>query len=449
MNDSSRITRRRLLATAAAAAPAAYLSAPFVRRAHAAGTLSIGFWDHWVPGANDAAVALVNEWSEAEGVPVSIDFITSQGNKLLLTQAAEAQAKAGHDVLSFGTWYLPQYRDQLEPMDDVVDGLRAKYGEVNDTVRYLGYVDGFWSGMPFTAGSQMKGPCSRIDLLKRHAGIDIQAMYPAGAAPQDDDWTMETFLEAAKACHAGGNPFGIGLGSTSDSVDSIGAFFNAFGGQLVTESGDIVVAESDGVKAALDYLRQLGPLLAPDAPAWDDASNNKWLVSGNGSMIWNPPSAWAVAVRDAPELARNLWTHGAPAGPAGRYSPFLPYFLGVWRFSPMKDEAKSLLTFLGQESSAKALVEASSGYDIPAFEKLTKFDTWAKVGPPPGTLYHYPDPHGTMTLSISGAPAPHNIAQQIFTQGVMTKMVVRQMEGESLDRTLGWAANEIEGFLRM
>ena len=55
--------------------------------------------------------------------------------------------------------------------------------------------------------------------------------------------------------------------------------------------------------------------LAPDAPAWDDASNNKWLVSGNGSMIWNPPSAWAVAVRDAPDIAQHLWTHGAPAGP--------------------------------------------------------------------------------------------------------------------------------------
>ncbi|MEM1314311.1 MAG: extracellular solute-binding protein [Pseudomonadota bacterium] len=446
MSSRLSISRRRLLATAAAA-PAAYLAAPWVRRASAAGTLSVGLWDHWVPGANDAAVTLIEEWSEREGVPVSLDFITSQGNKLILTQAAEAQAKSGHDVLSFGTWYLPQYRNDLEPMDDVVDALRGQYGEVNATVQYLGYVDGFWSGMPFTAGSQMKGPCSRADLLMQHAGIDIKAMYPAGAAPQADDWTMETFMAAAKACHAGGNPFGIGLGVTSDSVDSIGAFFNAFGGQLVNESGDIV-ADGDGVRAALEYLKELGPLLAPDAPAWDDASNNKWLVSGQGSMIWNPPSAWAVAVRDAPEIAQNLWTHGAPSGPNGRYSPFLPYFLGVWRFSQMKDEAKSLLTHLGQESSALALVEASSGYDIPAFEQLTKFDTWSEVGPPPGTLYHYPDPHGTMTLSISGAPAPHNIAQQIFTQGVMTKMVVRQMEGESMERTISWASNEIEGFMR-
>ena len=41
-------TRRRVLQTAVAGLAAA----PFVRGAHAAGKLAVGFWDHWVPGAN-------------------------------------------------------------------------------------------------------------------------------------------------------------------------------------------------------------------------------------------------------------------------------------------------------------------------------------------------------------------------------------------------------------
>jgi hypothetical protein len=73
--------------------------------------------------------------------------------------------------------------------------------------------------------------------------------------------------------------------------------------------------------------------LPPDAPAWDDASNNKWLVSGKGALIMNPPSAWAVAKRDAPQIAEQLWTHGFPVGPKGRFAPFLPYFWGIWSFS--------------------------------------------------------------------------------------------------------------------
>ena len=46
-------------------------------------------------------------------------------------------------------------------------------------------------------------------------------------------------------------------------------------------------------------------VLPPDVSAWDDGSNNKWLISGRGALIMNPPSAWAVAKRDAPQVASN------------------------------------------------------------------------------------------------------------------------------------------------
>jgi ABC-type glycerol-3-phosphate transport system substrate-binding protein len=88
-----------------AAASAALVASPFVRTANAAGKLSIGFWDHWVPGANNASKALVEEWAAKEKVEVTIDYIPSQGNKNLLTIAAEAQAKSGHDILAMPTWW--------------------------------------------------------------------------------------------------------------------------------------------------------------------------------------------------------------------------------------------------------------------------------------------------------------------------------------------------------
>ena len=91
--------------------------------------------------------------------------------------------------------------------------------------------------------------------------------------------------------------------------------------------------------------------LPPDAPAWDDGSNNRWLVSGKGAMIMNPPSAWAVAKRDAPQIAEQCWTHGFPAGPKGRFAPYLPYFWSVWNFSKNKEAAKSLLTHLSQPAA--------------------------------------------------------------------------------------------------
>ena len=113
---SRKVSRRRFVGGTAALSTA-MVAAPFVRGAYAAGKISIGFWDHWVPNANNATEKAVREWAEKEKVEVAIDFITSQGNKLLLTTAAEAQAKSGHDILAMNTFLPAQYAEQLVPVN--------------------------------------------------------------------------------------------------------------------------------------------------------------------------------------------------------------------------------------------------------------------------------------------------------------------------------------------
>ena len=446
MGFKKRVSRRRFVAGTAALS-SAMVAAPFVRGAYAAGKLSLGLWDHWVPGANGATEKLIKEWGEKEKVEVQIDFITSQGNKLLLTTAAESQAKSGHDILTMNTFLPARYAEQLVPVNAEMDKLIADNGKVNDTVEYLGKIGGKWLAIPATVGSQIKGPCSRIDYMKEYAKIDVQKMYPVGAEPQDKDWTLDTFMKAAEACHKGGHPFGIGLGTTSDCVDTIGAIFHSFGAVLVDAKGEIVV-KNDQVRQALDWYKKLMAFLPEDVPAWDDSSNNKFLVSGQASMIMNPPSAWAVAKRDAPKVAENCWTHGFPSGPKGRFGPYLPFFWGIWNFGKNVPAAKSLLMYMSQASSAEKMVQASGGYDLPSFEKLTKFKVWAEAEPPKGTLFSYPDPYHHQTLSIAAAPAPHKIAEQIYNLGLQTQMAVRYFKGEPLEKTLDWASNELEGFMR-
>ena len=65
---TKRITRRRFI-KAAAAVSAAGVFAPYIRTSHAAGKLEIGFWDHWVPGANDVLAKLCNEWASTSLAP--------------------------------------------------------------------------------------------------------------------------------------------------------------------------------------------------------------------------------------------------------------------------------------------------------------------------------------------------------------------------------------------
>ena len=399
-----KITRRRFMATTAAAS-ASMIAAPFVRTANAAGKISIGFWDHWVPGANSVTKALTEEWGAKEGVEVQIDYIPSQGQKNLITIAAEAQAKSGHDIFAFPTWEPQAHANLLEPVDDVMGDLIKEHGKVNGTVEYLGRIGNTWKVVPATVGSQIKGPCSRIDLMKSLAGIDVQQMYPAGGAPKADGWTLDAFLKAAEACHKGGKAFGIGLGTTTDSVDTAGAFFHAHGAALVNDKGDITV-KSDKVRQALEFMVRIAQFLPPDAPAWDDSNNNKWLVSGSGSLIMNPPSAWAVAKRDAPQVAEQCWTHGFPKGPKGRFNPILPRFYGLWSFSRNKEAAKSLLEHLTSRQTAERQVAASQGYDIPPYSKFNDFKTWDEEGPPKGSISHYPIRGGDQVAGVTCSPAP-------------------------------------------
>jgi len=128
------LTRRTVLQTTAATA----LTAPFVRGAYAAGKLTVGFWDHWVPGASEVLQKLCREWADKEKVDLTFDLITSNGDKLALTSTSEAQARSGHDILSFQPWYAAGQADNLEPVDDLVNQQIAQFGQPAPGCEYLG-----------------------------------------------------------------------------------------------------------------------------------------------------------------------------------------------------------------------------------------------------------------------------------------------------------------------
>jgi len=445
-----KLSRRRFLTQSTILAAAATFPAPYVHGAAAGGRLSVGFWDHWVPTANAPLHKLCQDWAAKEKVDLQVDFITSNGNKLIMTVAAEAQARSGHDMLSMPTWYCAGQAKNLEPVDDVMQALISSEGKVAASAEYLAKQDGRWIGVPGTWGNATFPCVGRIDLLKQHAGMDVQKMYPAGQAPDrtlHDNWTWDAFLATAEKCHKAGVPFGKPMSDWSDAVNWVGTVFTAYGAELVDKDGNVTVKTPE-VKQVLDWFKRLMPLLPADALAWDNAGNNKWYVSGKGALIMNPPSAWAVAKRDAPQIAERSWCFPAPKGPKGRFVAGANIFWSIWKFAPNKSAAKALIHWLAERKQAQLLIDASQGFDLPSFEKQLDFTTWADAGPPPGTLYHYP-PRDDSIVWISGAPAPTRIGVQLFSQATMTKMIAQTTKGgKSIDQAIDWAAGELEGFMR-
>jgi len=444
-------TSRRSVLKSAVLGSVAALAAPYVKDSHAAGTLALGVWDHWVPGANNALTALCNEWSAKNNVEVRIDFITSQGEKDKLTAAAEAQAGTGHDIMSHRDWNIRVHAEMLEPLDDIAGELIKQYGPISPVFDYLAKLKGTWRGLSATRGSQVKPCCSRFDLYKEHAGVDLRDIFPADEARWDkakiDAWNWDAYLAAAQKLFKAGYPVGLPMGQTSDSVDWVGALFNAYGVVMI-DAKDNIKIDSEATRAALEFLKKLMAANPPEVYAWDDAGNNRWLISGKGAGIMNPPSAWAVAKRDNPKVAENCWTHPMPRGPNGRFVGQLPQFYGLWSFSRNKSAAKELLLYLSQKPAVAKLVEASFGYDLPAFKSMYDFDTWKTVGPPLGTVFGYP-PRADEQTSIAGAPARAEVGAQIYNQAINTVMVAKFTQGgEKLDDVIKWAENELEGTLR-
>ena len=314
----------------------------------------------------------------------------------------------GHDILAFPTWEPQAHAEQLEPVDDIMAELIKQNGAVNADGRVPRQArTASGSRVPATVGSQIKGPCSRIDLMKQHAGIDVQAMYPAGGAAQGRGLDARRHLKAAEACHKAGFPSASGSARPTDNGRHVGRDLPVLRRQAGRRQGQHHGQDRRGAPGAR-LLQE-----ARAVPAAGRAGLGRRLqqqVAGLRQGRADHEPAERLGGRQARCAADRRAAAGrtaCPSGPKGRYAPFLPYFWGIWNFSKNKSAAKSLLVHLSQRAVGR---EDGGGERRlrPALvrEASPTFKTWAEEGPPKGTLYHYPNPHNHQILSIAAAPAP-------------------------------------------
>ncbi len=163
--------------------------------------------------------------------------------------------------------------------------------------------------------------------------------------------------------------------------------------------------------------------------AWDDAGNNRWLISGKGSGIMNPPSAWSVAKRDNPKVAEQCWTHAVPKGPKGRFVGQLPQFYGLWKFSKNKQARKISCCTSRRRNRSPNWSPPRMATTCPRFKTMYDLDTWKTVEPPAGTVYSYP-PRGDEQTSMFGAPARSEVGAQMYNQAINTVMISKFTQGK-------------------
>src|SRR5207237_10169835 len=125
-----------------------------------------------------------------------------------------------------------------------------------------------------------------------------------------------------------------------------------------------------------------------------------------------------------------------------------PVLWSVWHVPEGSAAATRLLAFLCQGGSVEQTVAASHGYDIPQFAGLHDFKTWETEEPPKGTIYNYP-PRGDVQVVIPYSESPTKIANQIYAQATVPKMIAQcTQQGKTIQQAMDWASSELEGFSR-
>jgi ABC-type glycerol-3-phosphate transport system substrate-binding protein len=450
----AKVTRRQFLKGVAAGgtAMAGSIMAPGVlEKAYAQKVkLKVLFENHWVPGAADIHKEIIDEWARKNNVEININLVP-QVRDLRSIASAEYKAGAGHDVMMLGPFDGASFKKKLEPLNDVVGYIQKKYGKFDEVGTYLSYQDGIWVTVPTPIMSHSYPMVSRIDLFREHVGINLLDLFPTDFTKREkakvDAWTYGAFLEAAKKLHNAGYPFGNPISKVADANDWLCPLFLSFGSVPVDKDGNVTL-ESDGTLQALEFMKELTQYMPKDIYGWDEASNNRWIISGKGSCIQNPPSAWAVCKRTRPDIAAQLWHHDTPSGPKGRYRGALFVNIGVWKWCKEKKAAKELIVYLLERPQQWKTLHAAQGYDMPQLKPMYAHPVWREAGPPKGTTYNY-IPRGDEQLIVGGWPATPEIGAEIYNRYIIPTMVAKATTGEmSPKEAMKWAAGELEMIVR-
>lgn len=366
--------RRKFIGTTAATAAGVYgLSMVGGSKAHAKkkkADLTMLSWNHFVPSSDERLRIHFADFSKAKGKEARVD--TMAHLQLPAKHAAEAQARAGHDMWSLGAGEASLYENVLVNLDDLAEELAGKYGGWFDFGKEVTMVNGRWKAIPWYFVSFPM--VIRTDLLK-----DVGEKVP-------DTW--DDFLRVGIKMKKIGHPVGIQMGHSSDSRAILRGIMWGFGASEVGKDGKTITVNSPEMVNAIEYVKELyEKAMDPQVLAWDDASNNRCIGSGKCGIILNPISAYKSALKaktmtkraDGTEVqVSDMLDHFIPPkGPAGRHMYAFPLSIGIMSWAKDIELAKDMVRFHFQKENFDAFIQDSAGYNQPLLKDFTDHPVWS------------------------------------------------------------------------
>jgi multiple sugar transport system substrate-binding protein len=353
-------TRRALLQGSTAAAATAALTGPAFLdwakawaqaapwKPEAGAQLSMLRWKYFVQSEDDAFVAMIDAFTKATGVKVTISRESYEDVQPKASVAANTGA--GPDLF-WGLYSLPHlFPQKCVDVTDVCDYLGKKYGGWVDSAIKYGKSGQKWIAVPVCYSGALMN--YRLAASKK-AGF---SKFPA---------TTDAFLEYAKAMKANGTPGGFALGHASgDGNTWVHWCLWSHGGQLVDANDKVIINSPETVKA-LEYCKALYDNMVPGVASWNDAFNNKAFLAEEIHWTNNGISIYVAARKDPTKnhIAEDMDHAYFPVGPVGKPTELhLMYPVLAMTHSKYPQACKALMAFMLEADHFNPWIEAAGGY---------------------------------------------------------------------------------------
>jgi multiple sugar transport system substrate-binding protein len=423
--------RREFLSTAlgatALAAAGTWVHAPAVISGEKPQVTMLS-WNNFVPEADVELRRQAEEYSKQTGVQVTVDFIAHL--QLPTKTAAEVQSQSGHDIIFFlRAQEVALYDNHLIDLTDFVAEFKDTHGGYYPWIQGYFEINGVWRAIPWFTGGGFLG-CYNETLFKKFG------------VPVADTW--EDVKNAGKQLKARGHPVGIAISHCVDANSTFWYILWCYGGKVLEADGKTVAIKSDQTKQVLEFYKELYmDAMEPDVLSWDDASNNRYLVSGKGCWIHNPISAYNTAKTRNMPIAKDLNHTLTPSGPAGRFMAASAQSLGIWKFSKQQEEAKKFIRYLFEPEHFNQWMEAAAGYNIGPqqdFANHPVFSRDPKIAVSPKNL-EFGRPYGW-----PAKPGP--VIGEIDVTYVLPDMLAKAVTGTSVDDAMTWCEQQLSKIVK-
>jgi multiple sugar transport system substrate-binding protein len=379
-------------------------------------------WNHFVPASDDELRKQAEAFGKQAGVSVRVDTIAHL--QLPAKRAAEAQSQSGHDLLLTGGADPFLYEQQLADVGDVIDDLGKKYGGWYPFAREGSHTGSGWRAVPWF---WISFPATYNMVHFKKAGLEVPK-------------TWDELLKHGKVLKKQGNPVGIPISHCADANTTFWSVTWCYGGKVLEADGKTPGINTDKTVQVIEWYKELyKDAMEPEVLSWDDASNNRFILSGKGSWIHNPISPYNAALAKAMPIADEINHHNSPGGPAGIHSAPPINSIAIWKFSKNISLAKDFLRFLYQKENFDAWITASNAFNHPPLKHFADHPIWAK-NPKFAML-----PKEAEYAHERGWPAKPNAAVQLIQVNyVLPDMVAKAINGMPTNRAIAWAEDQIK-----